>query len=169
MSGEYLGDFKGSETITIVFDSFNSAGASATLTGLAVANIEIYKNGSVTQRSSDAGVALIDTDGIDIDSATGIHGFTIDLSDNTDAGFYAPQNEYYVVVTGLTIDSQSVSFIAARFSIQNRFNKDVQAVGGALNYEATTDNTGGAIKSITFVKKRTSTSASTTFSSRSNL
>lgn len=121
MSGEYLGDFAGTETMVVVFDSFNSNGASVTLTGLATTGIEIYKGSSTTQRSSDSGYALIDTDGIDVDSTTGVHGFTVDLSDNTDAGFFATGNDYYIVVNGLTIDSQSVSFIAARFSIQNRY------------------------------------------------
>lgn len=120
MSGEYLGDFVGDETLVVVFDTFDSNGASVTMTDLATTDIEIYKGSSITQRASDAGFTLIDTDGIDLDGATGIHGFTVDLSDNTDAGFYAAQNDYYIVVNAVTIDSQTVRFIAARFSIDNR-------------------------------------------------
>lgn len=121
MSGEYLGDFVGDETFPIYFDTFDSNGASVTLTGLAVTDIEIYKGSSMTQRASDAGYTLIDTDGIDVDTTTGLHGFTVDLSDNTDAGFYATGNDYIVLVNSVTIDSQTVTFIAARFSIQNRY------------------------------------------------
>lgn len=121
MSGEYLGDFVGDETMVVVFDTFDSNGASVTMTGLATTDIEIYKGNSITQRASDAGFTLIDTDGTDIDAATGIHGFTVDLSDNTDAGFYATGNDYYIVVNAVTIDTQTVRFIAARFSIQNRY------------------------------------------------
>lgn len=102
----------------IYFSSYGKTnGESITLTGLAVTDIEIYKNGSVTQRASDAGYALLDTDGIDFDAITGIHGFSIDLGDNTDAGFYAVGSQYVVVVSAVTVDAQTVNFIADRFRI----------------------------------------------------
>lgn len=102
--------------LPVFFDSFaGSTGASVTITGLAVTDIEIYKGTSMTQRSSDAGYALIDTDGIDLDGITGIHGFSIDTGDNTDAGFYAAGSYYNVVVSAITVDSQTVSFLAATF------------------------------------------------------
>lgn len=101
-----------------LFDSYDGGtGASITLTGLAVTDIEIYKDGSTTQRSSDAGVALLDTDGIDFDGVTGIHGFSIDLSNNTDSGFYAVGSWYHVVVASVTIDAQTVNFVACAFRI----------------------------------------------------
>lgn len=118
MSGKLLDNYPSGATIYALFDSFaGSTGASITLTGLAVTDIEIYKNGSTTQRSSDAGYALLDTDGIDFDSITGIHGISIDLSDNTDAGFYAVGSQYTVVISTVTIDSQTVSFILGSFRI----------------------------------------------------
>lgn len=113
----HLGDVPASSTLYIPFASYNSAGASVTLTGLAVTDLEIYKNGSVTQRASDAGYTLLDTDGIDFDALTGIHGFSVDLADNTDAGFYAVGSFYWVVVSAVTIDGQTVNFIAATFRI----------------------------------------------------
>lgn len=116
----YLGDFPTGATVYVPFHTFNSSGASVTLTGLAVTDIEIYKDGGTTQRSSDAGYTLLDTDGIDFDSITGIHGFKIDLSDNTDAGFYAAAHDYFVVVSAVTVDSQTVNFVACSFSIENR-------------------------------------------------
>lgn len=107
-----------SDTLPVFFSTYGGTnGESITLTGLAVTDIEIYKDGSITQRSSDAGISLIDTDGTDIDGVTGIHGFTIDLSDNTDAGFYAVDSWYHVVVSSVTVDSQTVSFIACAFRI----------------------------------------------------
>jgi hypothetical protein len=111
----HLGYVATGATIYIPFHTFNSSGASVTISGLAVTDIEIYKNGSVTQRSSDAGYTLLDTDGIDFDGLTGIHGFSIDLNDNTDAGFYAAGSFYWVVVSAVTVDSQTVSFVAATF------------------------------------------------------
>lgn len=113
----HLGNVPASSTLYIPFHTFDSNGASITITGLAVTDIEIYKNGSTTQRSSDAGYTLLDTDGIDFDALTGIHGFSIDLSDNTDAGFYAVGSFYWVVVASVTVDTRTVNFVAATFRI----------------------------------------------------
>lgn len=135
----YLGDFAAGSSIFVPFHTFNSSGASVTLTGLAVTDIEVYKGASMTQRASDAGFALVDTDGIDLDGVTGIHGFTIDTSDNTDSGFYAAGNDYTVVVSSVTVDSQTVNFIAARFSIENRVSNVTKWSGTAV---ATPDTAG---------------------------
>lgn len=132
----YLGDFAAGATIFFPFQAFNSSGASVTITGLAVTDIEVYKGASMTQRSSDAGYALVDTDGIDLDGITGLHGFTIDTSDNTDASFYAAGNDYTVVVSAVTIDSQTVSFIAGRFSIENRSALRPTTAGRTLDVSA---------------------------------
>lgn len=113
-----FGIVKPGTTLYIPFASFaGSTGASATLTGLATTDIEVYKDGSTTQRASDSGYALLDTDGIDFDGITGIHGFSIDLADNTTANFWAAGSQYWVVVSSVTIDSQTVNFIAATFRI----------------------------------------------------
>src|SRR3990167_5061101 len=104
--------------IPFPFDSFDGGtGASITLTGLALGDIRIYKGISMTIRSSTAGVVLMDTDGIDIDTTTGIHGFSIDTSDNTDAGFYAAGSFYWVVIESVTIDAQTVNFVAGTFRL----------------------------------------------------
>jgi len=104
--------------LPIMFTTYAGAtGASITLTGLAVTDIEVYKGTSMTQRASDAGFALLDTDGIDIDTTTGLHGFSIDTGDNTDASFYAAGSFYTVVVNAVTVDSQTVVFIAATFRL----------------------------------------------------
>jgi hypothetical protein len=101
-----------------MFDSFDGGtGASITLTGLAITDVEIYKGTSMTQRASDAGVVLLDTDGIDIDGITGIHGFSIDTGDNTDAGFYAVGSFFTVIVSAVTIDAQTVNFVAGTFRL----------------------------------------------------
>ncbi|MBX9607277.1 MAG: hypothetical protein K2Y51_13715 [Gammaproteobacteria bacterium] len=113
-----FGNVPAGSVLPVIFDSFaGGTGASITLTGLAVTDIEVYKGTSMTQRASDNGYALIDTDGIDLDGITGIHGFSIDTSDNSDAGFYAAGSFYTVVVSSVTIDSQTVSFVAATFRL----------------------------------------------------
>lgn len=121
----YQGDFPINGTVYFYFDSFDGAtGASEAISGLAVEDIKIFKNGSVTERASTSGFTLLDADGIDFDGITGINGFKIDLSDNTDAGFYAAGNEYVVIVASITADGQTVNFVAGSFSIERS--------GGAL-------------------------------------
>lgn len=102
--------FNAGDTIEFPFDTYSSAGASITITGLAVTDIEVYKNGSMTQRASDNGYTLLDTDGIDLDGATGFHGFSINTSDNSDAGFWADGNRYMINVNAITVDGQTVRF-----------------------------------------------------------
>lgn len=105
-------------TLYIPWSTYAGAtGASITMTGLAVTDIEVYKNGSVTQRASDTGFALLDTDGTDFDGLTGIHGISIDLSSNATAGFFTAGGFYWVVISSVTIDAQTVNFVAATFTI----------------------------------------------------
>ena len=113
----HLGDFPAGASVFVPFATFNAAGASISLVDFVLADIRIYKDGGVTQRTSLNGIALLDTDGIDFDGVVGLNGFSIDLSDNSDAGFYELGSEYWVVVTPVTIDSQAVSFFAATFSM----------------------------------------------------
>lgn len=127
------------DTLPILFDSYDGGtGASITLTGLAVTDIEIYKDGSNTTRASDSGYALLGTDGID-EFGTGIHGFSIDLSDNTDAGFFAVGSWYHVVIASVTIDAQTVNFIAAGFRIVSA----TRGMAGTALPDAAADAGGG--------------------------
>lgn len=128
------------DTLVHLFDTFDGGtGASITMTGLAVTDIEIYKDGGTTQRSSDAGYTLLDTDGIDFDSLTGIHGFSIDLSDNTDSGFFEVGPWYHVVVSSITVDSQTVSFVACAFRILSA----TRGMTGTALPDAAADAAGG--------------------------
>lgn len=106
-------------TLYIPFATYdsNDPSASVTISGLATTDIEVYKDGSTTQRASDSGYALLDTDGIDFDTITGIHGISIDLSDNTTAGFWAAGSQYTVVISSITVDAATINFIAATFRI----------------------------------------------------
>lgn len=114
-----LGIVEPGTTLYLPFHTFdsNDPSASVTLTGLATTDIEIYKDGSTTQRASDAGYALLDTDGIDFDGVTGIHGLSINLADNTTAGFYAAGSQYWVVISSVTVDAATVNFVLATFRI----------------------------------------------------
>ena len=112
-----LGTVQPGTTIYIEFDSFGASGESITISGLAVTDVEIYRDGSITQRASDNGYTLLDTDGIDLDGVTGIQGLSISLADNSDAGFYRAGSHYRVVIASVTINAQTVSFTAATFRI----------------------------------------------------
>ncbi len=105
-----MGDFDPGTVIYFPFNTYNSSGASVTITGLAVTDIEIYKDGSTTQRAVDNGYTLLDTDGIDFDGTTGLHGFSVDTGDNTSAGFYSSPAQFWVNVNAVTVDSQTVNF-----------------------------------------------------------
>lgn len=114
-----LGTVKPGTTLYIPFHTFdsNDPSASVTLTGLLASDIEVYKDGSTTQRASDSGYALLDTDGIDFDTITGIHGISIDLADNTTAGFWAAGSQYWVVISSVTVDAATINFILCTFKI----------------------------------------------------
>ncbi len=114
-----LGTVRPGRMLYIPFATYdsNDPTASVTMTGFAVTDIEIYKDGSTTQRASDNGVALLDTDGTDFDGLTGIHGFSINLADNSTAGFYAAGSQYWAVVSSVTVDAGVVSFVAATWRI----------------------------------------------------
>lgn len=111
-----FGKVRPGSTLYIPFETFaSSTGAPITITNFAVGDIQVYKNGGTTQRASTSGIVLLDTDGVDFDAITGIQGFSIDLSDNTTAGFYTAGARFFVVVSTITVDSQTMSFLAATF------------------------------------------------------
>jgi hypothetical protein len=109
------GDFDTTETVHIPVNSFSSDDptASVTMTNLAAGDIEIHKDGSATQRASDNGVTV----DIDFDSITGNHMINIDLSDNTDAGFYSAGSRYLVRIEGVTVDGGTLNAWVGGFSI----------------------------------------------------
>lgn len=114
-----LGMVRPGSTILIPFHAFdsNDPSASVIISDFVLADIGIYKGMSMTERASTTGVVLLNTDGINIDGATGIHGFTIDLSSNATADFYTSGSFFYVTVGPITIDGATINFVAATFSI----------------------------------------------------
>lgn len=113
-----LGTVRPGSTIYIPFETFgNATPTPITITGLATSDILVYKDGGTTQRASASGFTLLDTDGIDFDSLTGVHGVSIDLADNTTAGFWAAGSKYFVVIGDITVDSLTMRFIPCMFEI----------------------------------------------------
>jgi len=117
----YLGDF--AEDATVYFLWSTNDGDGASITRSVDGTISVYKDNSTTQTTQ----GITDTE--DFDGLTGIHLCTIDTS--ADA-FYATGHDYHVVLSGSTIDGQSVNAILRQFSIENRFDEvDVTKLGGA--------------------------------------
>lgn len=102
-------------TFGIYFTTSDAAGgAVAPSSAFEAADVDIYKDGSATQRTSTSGWTMTSP----FDSVTGLHLFEIDLSDNTDAGFYAIGSQYDVVITpDETVDGQTVAAVLATFVI----------------------------------------------------
>tara|TARA_R110000772_G_scaffold194082_1_gene304872 strand:- start:48 stop:1058 length:1011 start_codon:yes stop_codon:yes gene_type:complete len=146
----YKGDFNIDGAVYVDFDSIDALGGSTSITGLALADIKIYKNGGVTQRTSTAGIVLLDTDGIDFDGIVGINGISIDLSDNTDVGFYVA-GDFWVVIDSIVLEGQTVSFTAATFSIENRAGGG--ATAAAIADAVWDELTSGHLVAASFGKK----------------
>lgn len=93
-------------TYNKIFTTNSAAGAAVAPSGaFGTDDIVIYKDNSATQRSSTSGWTVTSP----FDSVTGQHLFSADLSDNTDAGFYALGHKYTVMlVPNETVDSQTV-------------------------------------------------------------
>lgn len=115
----YLGDFVGTETVPVYFSTHAAAGGNvAPLSAFEVGDVRIYKNGSDVQRTSSNGMAMTSP----FDGLTGFHLVTIDLSDNSDAGFFAAGNTYTVVLAPdtETVDGQTITVVIGCFSIKQR-------------------------------------------------
>lgn len=112
---DHYGIVPASSTLYIPFTTHDTDGAAvAPNSAFEAADVRIYKNGSATQRSSEAGYTMTSP----FDSVTGLHMLAIDLSDNTDAGFYAAGSRYSVVlVPDETVDGFAVVRVLADFSI----------------------------------------------------
>mgnify|MGYP000903323583 CR=1 FL=1 len=125
----WIGDYKANSTVRYPWATNGSNGAS--ITRSTNGSIRVYKGTSTTERTSSSGI----TDTEDFDSLTGLHVLSIDLSDNTDSGFYATGNDYFVVLQGAVIDSQTVNCPLFSFSIENRAPRVdlVQISGSAVS------------------------------------
>lgn len=111
-----LGSVLTDDTIRIPFNTYDGSGASVTVTDLAASDVHIHKDGSLTQRASSNGITV----SIDYDGVTGNHYIVIDLSDNSDAGFYAADSVYDVRLEGITVDGQTLNVWIGRFRISSR-------------------------------------------------
>jgi hypothetical protein len=112
---EHYGQVDASSTLRIFFTTHDTDGAAvAPSSAFEAADVRIYKDGSATQRSSEAGYTMTSP----FDTVTGLHLLSVDLSDNTDAGFYAAGSQYSVIlVPDETVDAFAVVRVLADFRI----------------------------------------------------
>ena len=111
----HLGDFTWGQTVRGMFPTRLTTGARGNFSNaLETSDMRVYKNGSATQRSSESGYTLTSNT---FDSLDGIVSWAVDLSDNTDAGFYTPGEYCVVLYPDETLDSLSVATVMATFSI----------------------------------------------------
>ncbi len=153
---ETLGFVKPDDTIQIVFNTYDSNGASVTVTNLAAGDVQIYKDGGLVQRSSASGITV----SIDFDGVTGRHLISIDLSDDTDVGFYELKSKYKVALEGITVDSQTLNpwigsfeigvapildaiLSGNTYNINNSLGKRVREITSVLLASGISPNTGG--------------------------
>ena len=113
---QHLGDFPVNGKVALLWNTNGQDGAS--ITRSTDGTLKIFKTNATaatwaTERTSLAGVTQLE----DFD-ATGMHSVYIDLSDNTDAGFYAAGNEYQVAIVGAVVDTKTVNVVLASFSIE---------------------------------------------------
>lgn len=118
----HLGDLAEDVTLTFLFNTLGANNAPITLAGTPA--VSVYKGNSTTQLAEAAALT------VDLDSLTGTHAVTLDLSSDA---FYATGENYTVVITTGTVDGDSVvGTVVGSFSIENRFDEvDVVALGGA--------------------------------------
>jgi len=129
------------DTLYIPLAFFNDSGASISIgSSLAVGDIEVFKNGSVTQRATDSGYAILGDTG-NFDNRIGFKGISISLFNTADdASFYANGSTYWVAIDSVTVDGRTVRFFPAIFEIGEPRANVTQIGGdtGAANYLRTT-------------------------------
>lgn len=102
---KHLGDFAPGQTVRFLWSTNAAAGGS--ITRATNGTISVYKDGSVTQTTTGV------TDTEDFDSLTGIHSCEIATTD----AFYAAGSHFDVVLSGATIDGETVNSVLASFTI----------------------------------------------------
>jgi hypothetical protein len=106
------------DTLYIPLNFYNDSGASISISNtLARTDIEVFKDGSTTERATDSGYGVLGDTG-NFDSRTGFKGISIQLFNTADdANFYATGSTYWVAVDNVTVDARTVRFWAAVFEI----------------------------------------------------
>lgn len=136
------------DTLYVPLQFFNDSGASISIgSTLSVTDIEVFKNGGVSQRATDSGYAILGDTG-NFDSRIGLKMISIQLYNTADdASFYANGSAYQVAIDSVTVDGRTVRFWPAVFEIgEPRANVvQVNSDTGAASVLALFAGTGGTL------------------------
>jgi len=124
----YLGDYAEDQPVYFAWNTSDSDGASITRSG--DGTISVYKDASNGTAFDTTQVTTGITNDEDFDGLTGVHTCSITTTD----AWYETGHDYMVVLSGSTIDTQTVNVVLAHFSIENRFMRgtDSAATAAAL-------------------------------------
>lgn len=123
------------DTLYFNFGSYNDSGDSEALTGLAVTDLEVFKNGNATARATDSGYSLISDTG-QIGDRVGLYRFSVQIYNTADdTGFYDVGGWYQVAVDSVTIDGKTVRAWVGSFEIgRQKVNvEEIDGDTGAVN------------------------------------
>lgn len=105
------------DTLHFAFGSYNDSGDSEALSGFAVTDIEVFKNGDPTTRATDSGYSLISDTG-QVGDRVGLYRFSVQLFNTADdTGHYQVGAWYQVAVDSVTVDGKTVRFWVGSFEI----------------------------------------------------
>lgn len=113
----YLGDYEADQPVYFAWNTNDSDGAS--ITRATDGTISVYKDNSDGSSFDATQVTTGVTNDEDFDSLTGVHTCCITTTD----AWYETGHDYIVVLSGATIDGQTVNAVLAHFSIENRAAK----------------------------------------------
>jgi hypothetical protein len=131
------------DTLYFPFASYNDSGDSEVLSGLAVTDVEVIKNGQPTVRATDSGYSLISDTG-QVGDRIGLYRVSIQLFNTADdASFYASGSWYQAFIDAVTIDGKTVRFWLGSWEIGAL--TDTGLIANAAAIRAKTD-------SLTFTK-----------------
>lgn len=117
------------DTLHFAFASYNDSGDSEALTGFAVTDIEVFKNGIATTRATDSGYSLISDTG-QIGDRVGLYRFSVQLFNTADdTGHYDAGSWYQVAVDSITVDGRTVRMWVGSFEI-GRQRVDIREIVG---------------------------------------
>lgn len=131
MSAPYLGDFPADQAVYFMWSTNDADGASVTRT--VDGTISVYKDNSDGSSYDQTQVTTGVTNDEDVDALTGVHSCCITTTD----AWYETGHDYTVVLSGSTIDAQTVNAVLAHFSIENRSPLRPTTSGRTLDVTAT--------------------------------
>lgn len=136
-----IGDVELGHVVRIPFNTFDSDGASVTVTDLANTDVHIHKDGNVLQFDNyDAITVSINYDGV-----TGNHLVIIDTGDSGLVADFEEGSDYMVRLEGMTVVTQTLNVWIGMFSIVNRAGNVTHINGNTApvdNLEDQFDGTG---------------------------